>query len=79
MDEVRQEAAPSPRAAQAAAHGGCGEGVNQRNARSRRMISCCPPKGPACFLPLSLISLLSGKGLDKVRCSLGPTRSFFSQ
>lgn len=45
MGEVRQEAAPLLRAALAAAHGERGEGLNQGNAKRRRMISCCPPRG----------------------------------
>lgn len=61
MGEVRQEAAPSPRTALAAVHGECGEGVNQGNAKSRRMNSCCPPQGTG-LLSSSVTELLAVRG-----------------
>ena len=79
MGEVRQEAAPSPRAALAAAHGERGEGLSQGNAKSRRMISRCPPRGTG-LLSSSVTELLAVRErLHKVRCSLGATHSSFSE
>lgn len=77
--EVGQEVSPSPRGALDAAHGECGEGLNQGNAKSRRMISRCPPRGNS-LLSSSVTELLAVRErLHKVRCSLGGTRSSFSE
>lgn len=79
MGKVRQEVAPSPRAALAAAHGERGEGLNQGNEKSRRMISRCPPRGTS-LLSSSVTELLAVKErLHKLRCSLGATRSSFPE
>lgn len=79
MGEVRQEAAPLLRAALAAAHGERGEGLNQGNAKRRRMISCCPPRGTDLLSSFVTELLAVRERLHKVRCSLGATCSSFSE
>lgn len=54
VGEEKQEAAPSLR-------GECGQGVNQRNAKCRRMISHCPAQGTG-FLSFSVNESLAARG-----------------